>query len=175
MNDLIDEIERLNLEVINLQQSREYRIGKKILHFKKLVKKMSIKKIIFKLKNTRKMEKLIKGQFIENKNYSYLKENANININKNIKILVYTCITGNYDNPAQIYLKESCCDYKLNSSILTLMPRSSRRRFMVMMLPRSLYRLRMSGYRWQILSSIFPFLLIRRTPWRRCACWSRGK
>ena len=42
-----------------------------------------------------------------------MKENANININRNIKILVYTCITGNYDNPAQIYLKESCCDYKL--------------------------------------------------------------
>lgn len=113
MNDLVKEIERLNLEIINLQQSREYRIGKKLLHFKSLIKEMSIKKIVDKLKNTRKMERLIKGQFKENRDYNYLKENVNIDTNKNKKILVYTCITGNYDNPSKIYLKENCCDYKL--------------------------------------------------------------
>lgn len=110
-NNLVEEIERLNSEIIFLQQSKEYRLGKKILHFKKLIKEFKIMEILKKIIRSKKMEKLILGQF--QKRNDVINKSVHIESECNKKILVYTCITGSYDEVPAIYLKESCCDYVL--------------------------------------------------------------
>lgn len=111
--DLLKEIERLNLEVIELTQSKEYVLGKKLLHFKSLMKKLKLVTILKKIIQSKKIGPMMIGQKKDNMNYSYIKQTAFLNSNQLAKIAVYTCITGDYDEIPHIYLKEDSCDYYL--------------------------------------------------------------
>lgn len=109
----IDKIEELNLENINIKDSKEYQNSIYKIELINLLKKCKfIKfakkiysnnynkhklKLTFKYDVYRDLENDYKPNFIENK--------------KDIKIVVYTCITGNYDNIQEPYLEDANIDY----------------------------------------------------------------
>lgn len=112
-NEVLNEVERLNLEIINLKQSKEYTIGKKILIFKELLKELKFITILKKVQRYKKIGLMMSGQKKENDDYEKLKQTVSINSNFKYRVAVYTCITGDYDSIPDIHIKESCCDYYL--------------------------------------------------------------
>lgn len=107
-SELIDAIEKLNLENINLLNSKEYKIGEEICKMKKLLKQFKIITILKKFVNKRKRKKInnyIDHNETEN-NFIYEKRNI-----ENPKIVIYTCITGGYDKLISPLLKFDNIDY----------------------------------------------------------------
>ena len=105
--EYLKKIEELNLENIELKQSKEYRIGKDIIKFKKMLKKFQLITIITKKINRKKVDKLnIHGE-LEN-NFKYDKS---LEKKEKPKIVVYTCITGRYDKLVSPFLKFNNIDY----------------------------------------------------------------
>lgn len=107
-SELIDAIEKLNLENINLLNSKEYKIGEEICKMKILLKQFKIITILKKFINKRKRKKI--NNYIDHKetenNFTY--KNQNI---ENPKIVIYTCITGGYDKLISPLLKFDNIDY----------------------------------------------------------------
>ena len=93
--EYIKKIERLNLDIINLKNSKEYLLGKKIIMMVNYIKKFKFLDLIKKMIETKKIKKYNAHEELEN-NYE---SKELITIKK--KIAVYTCITGNYDKFVQ--------------------------------------------------------------------------
>ena len=107
---LIETIECLNVEKKELLNSREYKIGNNILKTVEYLKKLNFNAIYNKFLN-RKKEKKDRKYLYNTKidNYEMPK-----GINKSIenkKIVVYTCITGNYDNAIRPLYQNNNVDY----------------------------------------------------------------
>lgn len=107
------ELEYLNQIRINMYNSKEYILGKKIYNLiniyankKNVLKKMFISK------------KINKNSVVYNDNFD-IKINNNIDI-KNKKIVVYTCITGNYDDYLEPLIFENNVDYVVFSDSLEI-------------------------------------------------------
>lgn len=107
--DYIKKIEQLNLENINLKNSKEYLTGKKIVRIKNSIKKFKIIALVKKMMENKKISKYNAHEQFDN-NYIVNVSNKE----KLPKIAVYTCITGNYDKEIlEPFLKPSNIDYFL--------------------------------------------------------------
>ena len=106
--ELIDAIEKLNLQNINLLNSKEYKIGEEICKMKILLKQFKIITILKKFINKKKRKKI--NNYIDHEetqnNFTYKKQNI-----ENPKIVIYTCITGGYDKLISPLLKFDNIDY----------------------------------------------------------------
>lgn len=102
MDEMIDLIEKLNLEIIDLKQSKEYKIGRALsngINFKRLKNYMQRNKIK-KFNAHRQLNNDFKYDNVKNhKDFS--------------KIVVYTCITGDYDTVHEPLLRFPNVDYVL--------------------------------------------------------------
>ena len=100
--DLLDEVEMLHTELYNMKNSFEYNIGKKISKHK--VFNFAYKFLRKTKDNIPEKNDVIKYMTKQNSNYDNLEK---------FKIVVYTCITGNYDIVQEpIYCNENV-DYIL--------------------------------------------------------------
>ena len=105
---LIKKIEELNKEYI---ETGYYELGKYIKYIMNLLKNRRFIKVFqlilihFKRKKTQTESNMIKD---EQKSYKYIIDSGN-----NAKIVVYTCITGNYDEIEEPLVIENGCDYFL--------------------------------------------------------------
>lgn len=108
-NDYIKKIEQLNLENINLKNSKEYLTGKKIIRIKESIRKFHIIALAKKMIANKKISKYNAHEQLDN-NYT-----VNVPNNEKLpKIAVYTCITGNYDKEIlEPFLQPSNIDYFL--------------------------------------------------------------
>lgn len=109
--NLIRVIEKVNLDYLNVLNSKEYNIGKKIAG----LKKMNILKIFEKIKR-----KIVLRNIKENKqeeNWTEKEKEVLLNTELgNKKIVIYSCITGNYDNGKEPYYKSNNIDYIMYTS-----------------------------------------------------------
>lgn len=109
-NDYINKIETLNLEIMELKKSKEYCLGRKIINIKELIKKGRIDVIIKRAlnkKNVKKMAKYNAHGELEN-NFQF---DVSLRKKEKPKIVIYTCITGKYDNLKTPFLKFNNIDY----------------------------------------------------------------
>ena len=86
-------IEYINKKRIELLNSEEYNAGKKIVQIKKMIKNFNFIQLIKRINRSLKIQKL---SISNNEDYESIIMN-NIDIKKK-KIVVYSCITVNYDN-----------------------------------------------------------------------------
>ena len=99
--DLLHSLELLNKELLELKNSREYTYGKNLLMLLSILKKRKIllflKKILqFFIKNRSKV-----------KVHTEFNEIPNI-LTNSYKVVIYTCITGNYDDIQEpLYVNDS--------------------------------------------------------------------
>jgi hypothetical protein len=95
MKENIELIEKLNTDYLKMCNSEEYSRGQKSVYISKLLKQFKIKKIIGYLYNLRRITKTKKysSNFLHDNDVVY-----NNDIKTDKKIVVYTCITGKYDN-----------------------------------------------------------------------------
>ena len=108
-NELLKKIEELNLEIINLQNSKEYKTGEEIIKFKYLVKRLKFITIFKRI-----LRKIYRGKNLKRYNDYREKENefrSNFDENNRPKIVVYTCVTGGYDKLISPLLKFKNIDY----------------------------------------------------------------
>ncbi|MCI8641834.1 MAG: DUF616 domain-containing protein [Clostridia bacterium] len=107
--DYIKKIEELNLENINLKNSREYVAGKKIIRMRDSIKKLKIITLVKKMIENKRISKYNAHGQLDN-DYK-----VNVSTKQELpKIAVYTCITGNYDKEIlEPFLKTSNIDYFL--------------------------------------------------------------
>ena len=119
---IVKKLEELNREYI---ETGYYELGKYVKYIMNLIKQKRFIKV-FQLVLLHFKKKKTKMQFntINNMNDE---KNDIINPEDNIKIAVYTCITGMYDNVEEPLIVENCCDYflytnneKLKSDIWTI-------------------------------------------------------
>lgn len=101
MDNKIKMIECLNKEIIELKSSKEYKLGKNIING------MKIKQIKSFLDNMKARKYNAHGE-LEN-NFS-IQNNKNNNLNK-CKIVIYSCITGNYDKIIEPFYKNDNIKY----------------------------------------------------------------
>jgi len=109
----LDKIEQLNLENINIKDSKEYKNAKEKKELIDLLKKCNVikfaKRVCSNFYNNQKIKLTFKYDVykdLENDyNPRYLKDIDDI------KIVVYTCVTGNYDNLQEPYIESSNIDY----------------------------------------------------------------
>lgn len=102
-----DYIEIINNKRIEIYNSKEYKIGVQILKIKKMILKMQFAKLIYLIVRHKKIKKLS----ISNPKYGMIKKNNDDISSK--KIVIYTCITGNYDSIIEPYFKADNVDYIL--------------------------------------------------------------
>lgn len=97
---LMQALEELNLRYINLQNSKEMRVGKNIISIKKNINKARFSDILllFKKKHGQKIiDKKYPGkQPGENQTMSDRLKNIT-HVNSNVRVAIYTCIVGGYD------------------------------------------------------------------------------
>lgn len=106
--DYVKKIEQLNLENINLKNSKEYLIGKKAVGINESIKKFNIIALLKKMISNKKISKYNAHEQLDN---DYRCEQSS---KKKPKIAVYTCITGNYDKKIlEPFLQPSNIDYFL--------------------------------------------------------------
>lgn len=111
MNEKYKKIEKLNLDYLNLINSKEYKSGKNLYKLKDKSLLWLQKKIV----NNYKIKKLNKKTNMNNEYYS-----PDISIPQDIKIVVYTCITGNYDTLKDPFIINKNIDYIAFSDDLQL-------------------------------------------------------
>lgn len=97
---LMESLEELNLRYIELQNSKEMRVGKNVIAIKKAISSGKLSKILLILKKRH-------GQKIIDKRYPGKIPGDNLNpesraqniahIDSNARVAVYTCIVGGYD------------------------------------------------------------------------------
>lgn len=107
---LLIALEQLNKEYMDLKRSKEYSLGKNIIEIFNYLKKFNIKKIIDFIKNKKKMRH--EKNTYKVKEYVKKQEDDYANI-ENKKIVIYSCITGDYDDIVEpLYCNENV-DYIL--------------------------------------------------------------
>lgn len=110
MNEYIKKIEELNLETIKLKNSKEYLIGKKIKQILKYLKEFKIFHLIQKIVENKEIKKLNAHGELEND----FKIEKKYQGHTSPRIVVYTCITGNYDKRIlEPFVKVSNVDFYL--------------------------------------------------------------
>lgn len=111
MQKLINALEILNQEYIELKESKEFKIGRKIINNIERVKKKKSLSIVNDIKAIKLMNKY---------NSLCTKNSANNSIDYSIieldeewkpKVAVYTCIVGNYDNLIEPLFKNDNFDF----------------------------------------------------------------
>ena len=90
-SNFFDEIEKLNLEYLEIKESEEYLNGLKSKNLKKMIKGFHFITILKKIKMELGFRKY-------NRPVDYKLISINNAIDKNAKIVVYSCITGSYDS-----------------------------------------------------------------------------
>lgn len=93
--EVLLKIEKMNMEYIELKNSSEYKTGKDIVYLKNMIRKCKLHKVITKKINRKKVKKYNVHDQLEN-NYVYDFELEKNNVKP--KIVIYTCVTGKYDN-----------------------------------------------------------------------------
>lgn len=96
MNEIeyINTIEMLNKQVIELQMSKEYKNGLRLKHLVYDIKNMKFNDIISKHMRRRKLKKIRDTESCNDK-METINDNAPLD---NVKIVVYSCVTGAYDS-----------------------------------------------------------------------------
>jgi hypothetical protein len=108
VNEYIKEIEKLNLEYIRLKNGRIYKLGSRFVRIKNHDVKMLVKSA-----KSRKAFQQIKQNFVDcNLPEEMQKELARTG-NPDKRTVVYTCVTGNYDNVAIPYMYPDNITYVL--------------------------------------------------------------
>lgn len=115
-----NEIEIINKERLELINSNEYNTGRRIIKIWKMIKKFQIIKLIYEIKKHKEINKMSSKNL---KQYDMIRKN-NINYEEK-KIVVYTCITGNYDKVFDNYFWSDNVDYVLFSDSKELCNRDS--------------------------------------------------
>lgn len=110
--EYLKNIEKLNLEIIELKKSKEYVLGRKILTIKKLLKQFKFKEVINEITISKKIKKY--NFHDEQKNNYVIPKLEN---ERKPKIVVYTCVTGNYDNVLEPFVKVNNIDFVLFTDI----------------------------------------------------------
>jgi len=99
--ELMELIKKQNLELMKTKENDSYRLGNKILTFKKYFTDFSFKKIRRKMK-IKKSDNL----YPVTKNYEL---NTNPNYFSSEKIIIYTAVFGNYDNIKEpLFVPDNC-------------------------------------------------------------------
>ncbi|MCY7152798.1 DUF616 domain-containing protein [Streptococcus gallolyticus subsp. gallolyticus] len=99
-------LSKLNQEYKEVINSKEYRLGVSILNAYKTIRYLDLRKLQSywrRLRLKRKQSKL------NNVNIPYL--TRNFSFDKNKKVVVYTCVTGEYERPVEPLYKPSNVDY----------------------------------------------------------------
>ena len=99
-----EKLELINKERIDLENSKEYILGRKIFKIKNILKNRDIKRL----------KKIITNNIHGNKVKVDYKENNDCEFNDKIgdvKIAVYTSVIGNYDEINDNFIKYPKCDY----------------------------------------------------------------
>lgn len=110
--DFFKAIEKLNKEKIELKNKLEYKIGERLLANYLYFKKMKFNKI-FKNINDKIASNIIKKKFIKiNKTNNFNYYDYDYDYKKN-KIVVYTCVIGEYDNIQKPLIQLDNVDYVL--------------------------------------------------------------
>lgn len=109
---LIFALEKVNLEYIQLKHSKEYLMGKRIYTFTNLIKNFKFIQVFKKIYNLKKIRKFLEFKNTEN---TKSEEKSNIEIDSNIKnkVVIYSCITGKYDDIQKPFIKEKNVKYIL--------------------------------------------------------------
>ena len=107
MEEIYEALERLNKEKNELKTSKEYKIGHAIKKYCKCIMKFKYKQLINDIKN-KKAKNIITKKYYHPTN-SEIKENE-IDYKK-VKIAIYTCILGGYDNIQIPLVKFDNVDY----------------------------------------------------------------
>lgn len=108
-NKLLDCLEEENKKYKKLLNSKELILGKKLIKYIDKLKKMKLKSIFTDLIISKKIRKLRINEQQQIKEVKYTRKI------QESKIIVYTCITGNYDNIIEPNFKDYNCDYILFS------------------------------------------------------------
>ncbi len=95
MNRLNKALEELNKEYIMLEESKEYKIGKRFLEVLNYIRRLNIVAII-KMFSQRRKNKIEDKKLKVYKKWDYTEYDERELQDK--KIVVYSCITGDYDN-----------------------------------------------------------------------------
>ncbi len=102
MKNQSENLEILSKEIIELNNSREYNLGRKIIYVLEKLKRLKFLEII----NAYKISKLVCKTSVNNYQPNYI-------TNSDKKIVVYTCITGNYDEVLDPMYKKNNISYVL--------------------------------------------------------------
>lgn len=102
--ELIKKIEELNLEIIDLKNSSEYKIGSDIVKAKKTNIFKTIKKII----DRKKVAKYNAHSELDN-GYN----TSETILSEKPKVAIYSCVTNGYDNIKEPFIKMENTDYYL--------------------------------------------------------------
>lgn len=117
-NDYYEELnialEKCNRECISLLNSPEYRLGTQVIKLEQMVRKLDIKGFVQLVKNL-KVRKKVNKEFIDITSTadlaaSYYGQSSIADI-QGKKVVVYTCVIGNYDNIASPYVITPNVDY----------------------------------------------------------------
>ena len=110
----IESLEELNMEIMDIKNSREYRIGCKISQFISALKKGDVKYLIQKAKNRNKFKRI--KQIFQKENVSESIRRAQL-VNGKKRVVVYSCITGGYDAPRRPLYYSDNIDYILYTDV----------------------------------------------------------
>lgn len=93
----------LNSDIIKIQHSKEYQLGMKILKLKYALCHFQVESILIAIEHKKIVKKLEAGH---KQNENFITYDGSISTNS--RIAVYTCITGNYDEPIEpVYIPEN--------------------------------------------------------------------
>lgn len=110
VNKYIKEIEKLNYDYLQIRDSDEYQLGTKIKH----LKKKGIKGVFKHFLNSLKFRKINQTTVLYNLSFEEQEKLQRLG-RQDIKVVIYTCITGNYDVIISPYFTANNIDYVLFS------------------------------------------------------------
>ena len=109
--NLIRLIEKVNLDYLNILNSKEYNIGKSFTG----LKEKNILEIFKRIKRKMVLRNIKENKQAENWTEKEYESLLNTYV-RNKKIVIYSCITGNYDNTKKPYYKSNNIDYIMYTS-----------------------------------------------------------
>lgn len=105
--DPFEIIKKLNTEYIGLRSSKEYLIGKSLYE----VRSMGIRTVLAKIRNNRRNKQLRRKKLLCTK--TPIRINAGQQIKDDLKVIVYSCVTGKYDQVEDPYYVGNNTEYYL--------------------------------------------------------------
>lgn len=117
--DTIKALEILNKETIQLKGSTEFNLGKKLVRLKRELKQGKIKLQFERLKKKIMLNKITEAVSDNNVDEETWKEQLRLG-NKSNKVVIYTCITGDYDVPMRPLYFPSNVEFILFTDNLSL-------------------------------------------------------